>query len=177
MRWVTVVNLVKKSSYVKVPLLAILLLLVIGCANKSQIRQDLTKYLDLTTKESLACLETQSRVNAYSLMLDFYTCNENERQTLSQKYKMQFDWALSQTIWLGELRGLWQQKHTSWDVQPYGGDVYLVKGYELGWKDGDFWPGQWYYYDYPEAKRGKRFEPADSYALELYYEITRTYKK
>lgn len=177
MSWVSVVGLVKKSSYVEILLLAILPLLVVGCTNTSQIRQDLANYLDLTTQEDLTSLATQSRVNSYWLMLDLYTCDENERQTVSQEYKMQFDWASSQTIWLNELHGLWQQKYTSWDVQPYGGDVYLVKGYELGWKDGDFWPGQWYYYNYSEVERVRRFEPADSYAGQLYYEITKTYKK
>ncbi len=177
MSWVSVVGLVKKSSHVKILLLAILLLLVVGCTNKSQIRRDLTNYLDLTTQESLASLETQSRLNSYWLTLDLYNSDENKRQTVFQKYKLYFDWASSQTIWLDELHGLWQQKHTSWDVQPYGRHVYVVRGYELGWKDSDFWPGQWYYYDYPGGEREKRFEPADSYALQLYYEITKTYKR
>ena len=177
MSWLSVVGLVKKSIYVKILLLAILPLLVVGCTNTSQIRQDLANYLDLTTQESLTSLTTQSRVNSYWLTLELYNSEENGRQTVFQKYKLYFDWASSQTIWLDELHGLWQQKHTNWDVQTYGGDVYLVKGAELGWKDDDFWPGQWYYYDYPEDERGKRFEPADSYALQLYYEITKTYKR
>jgi len=168
------VGLVKKSSYVRILLLAILPLLVIGCANRSQIRQDITKYLDSTTKASLTSLKEQSYEKAYLLMYDLYIADENKRHTTLQNSSMRFEWVSNRIIWLDELRTLWQQKYTEWDVLPYGRDVYIVKGYELGWKDGNFWPGQWYYYDYPEVEGGKRFKPADSYAGQLYSEITKT---